>query len=179
MHWPLNLYYCCNRMSRIRSFALCLQYIYLFLFLDLSPSLFIFSYYSLFFSLLSFLSDSASHQSQQCLLSMKYLVWGGLCAHIADFISPWNNRWYVCPCGVCLDWFRCSTLMPTILIGSNAISVIGLGYYRFTSQLSSEIWHGCQHVINMPGGVKCVGNGYCRATPMNCTEIKMHGAKHE
>ncbi len=104
MHWPLNLYYCSNRMSRIqiRSVALCPRYVRLFLLPDLAAPLFIFlSFSHLFLLRPSSPTDSASHQSQQCLLSMKYLVWEGLCAHIADFISPWNNRWYVCPCCLC------------------------------------------------------------------------------
>lgn len=80
-----------------RSFLICVS---LFLFLNLSPSSIISFPHCFSLSPSLSLTVSASHQSQLCLLSMKYLVQEGLCAQIANFISPWNNRWYVCV--VCL-----------------------------------------------------------------------------
>lgn len=139
----------------------------------LSPSL---THHFPSFTLCLSATASASHQSQQCLLSMKYLVQEGLCGQIADFISPWNNRWYMCLLWVCLDWFRwqrCRGSMWRTLICLYVISVIGVSYYRFTSHGSSQIWHGCQHVNNMPGG------DTVQVTYSEEREIKSDGTNHQ
>lgn len=98
----------------------------------------------------SSLTAAASHQSQQCLLSIKYLLGEGRRTHTADLDSPW-----MCVC-VCASYVFVVTELnagPWCLEFDTSACYFCDWASILQVQIWVFIWGGCRHINNTPRGV--------------------------